>query len=304
MMVLAIMAGCGGNGGDTTTPPANSPASDGGNTGSSGPLKVANVVNGNLGDKSFCEAGLKKLQDDGIITYKTFELGATDADQPKWVSTLDELSADASYDLIVCGTYQMDAILNDCAQKYPDQKYFIYDAEVAQPNVASITFKQNDLGYLVGTAAALMTSSDMEKINPEKVIGFVGGEVGFNAWAVKQVVPLLQGWGENMSIIMAYLAGVSVNFMLTPLAATAAFTPAIGELGQAMNMNPLPVFYAFGYGIDQYILPYEAVYFLYIFITGKVTLRHVIPALAVRALLCGVILVCVAIPWWKFVGIM
>ncbi len=181
MMVLAIMAGCGGNGGDTTPPPANSPASDGGNTGSSGPLKVANVVNGNLGDKSFfdsCEAGLKKLQDDGIITYKTFELGATDADQPKWVSTLDELSADASYDLIVCGTYQMDAILNDCAQKYPDQKYFIYDAEVAQPNVASITFKQNDLGYLVGTAAALMTSSDMEKINPEKVIGFVGGEDG------------------------------------------------------------------------------------------------------------------------------
>ena len=55
---------------------------------------------------------------------------------------------------------------------------FIYDAEVAQPNVASITFKQNDLGYLVGTAAALMTSSDMEKINPEKVIGFVGGEDG------------------------------------------------------------------------------------------------------------------------------
>ena len=181
MMVLAIMAGCGGNGGDTTTPPANSPASDGGNTSSSGPLKVANVVNGNLGDKSFfdsCEAGLKKLQDDGIITYKTFELGATDADQPKWVSTLDELSADASYDLIVCGTYQLAAILNDCAQKYPDQKYFIYDAEVAQPNVASITFKQNDLGYLVGTAAALMTSSDMEKINPEKVIGFVGGEDG------------------------------------------------------------------------------------------------------------------------------
>lgn len=84
---------------------------------------------------------------------------------------------------------------------------------------------------------------------------------------------------------MAYLSGVAVNFMLTPLAATAAFTPAIGELGAAMNMTPLPVFYSFGYGIDQYILPYEAVYFLYIFITGKVTLRHVIPALAVRAAL-------------------
>ena len=186
LMVATMMAGCGGGNGGSSAPAPSTPAGDGGSTSAPAPegtkvWKVANIVNGNLGDKSFfdsCEAGLKKLQDDGLITYKTFELGATDADQPKWVSTLDELSADAEYDLIVCGTYQMDAYLNECAQKYPDQKYFIYDAEVAQPNVASITFKQNDLGYLVGTAAALMTSSDMEKINPEKVIGFVGGEDG------------------------------------------------------------------------------------------------------------------------------
>ncbi len=135
-------------------------------------------------------------------------------------------------------------------------------------------------------------------------IGFVGGAVGFNAWAVKQVLPFLQGWGETMSVIIAYLSGVGVNFLLTPLAATAAFTPAIGDLGAALNMNPLPLFYAFQYGVDQYILPYEAVYFLYIFITGRVTLSHVIPALALRALICGILILCVAIPWWNFVGIM
>lgn len=135
-------------------------------------------------------------------------------------------------------------------------------------------------------------------------IGFVGGAVGFNAWAVQQILPLLQGWGETMSVIIAYISGVAVNFLLTPLAATAAFTPAIGDLGQALNMNPLPLFYAFQYGLDQYILPYEAVYFLYIFITGRVTLAHVIPALALRALLCGVLLAVVAIPWWNFVGIL
>lgn len=135
-------------------------------------------------------------------------------------------------------------------------------------------------------------------------IGFVGGAVGFNAWAVEQVLPLMQGWSETVSVIIAYVSGVLVNFLLTPLAAQAAFTPAIGDLGAAMGVNPLPIFYAFGYGIDQYILPYEAVYFLYIFITGRVTLRHIIPALTVRAACCGVILVCLAIPWWKFVGIM
>lgn len=34
------------------------------------------------------------------------------------------------------------------------------------------------MGYLVGTAAALATSSDLPNMNPEKVIGFVGGENG------------------------------------------------------------------------------------------------------------------------------
>ena len=135
-------------------------------------------------------------------------------------------------------------------------------------------------------------------------IGFVGGAVGFNAWAVKQILPIMQGWSETASVLIAYVSGVLVNFLLTPFAATAAFTPAIGDLGLALNMNPLPLFYAFQYGVDQYLLPYEAVYFLYIFITGRVTLRHIIPALACRAVLCGILLACIAIPWWKFVGIL
>ena len=62
-------------------------------------------------------------------------------------------------------------------------------------------------------------------------IGFVGGSVGANKWAVASIVPLLQGWGETMSVVCAYAAGVVINFLLTPLAATAAFTPAFGELG-------------------------------------------------------------------------
>ena len=56
---------------------------------------VANLVNGNLGDKSFfdsAEDGLKRLADAGRITYKTIEMGGTDEDQPKWLETLYEVS--------------------------------------------------------------------------------------------------------------------------------------------------------------------------------------------------------------------
>lgn len=134
-------------------------------------------------------------------------------------------------------------------------------------------------------------------------IGFVGGSIGANKWAVSCVVPLLQGWGETMSVVGAYIAGVVINFLLTPLAATAAFTPAFGELGLAMNINPLPIFYAFNFGLDQYIFPYEAVYFLYIFITERVLLRHIITALTVRMLLVGLFVVLVAVPYWNFIGL-
>ena len=70
---------------------------------------VVSLVNGNLGDKSFfdsAESGLKALQDAGRITYKTIEMGGTDADQPKWLETLYEGAESGEYDLIIEDKYK------------------------------------------------------------------------------------------------------------------------------------------------------------------------------------------------------
>ena len=182
LMVVTVLAGCGG-----TSEPSSSEAasgSTGGETSSEAApetkvYNVVNLVNGNLGDKSFfdsCESGLAELQAAGRITYTTIEMGGTDADQPTWKTTLEDVSASGEYDLIICGTYQMPDYLNEVAANYPDQKYLIYDSESNQPNVANINYKQNDMGYLVGTfAAAMTTQTDVANINADKVIGFVGG---------------------------------------------------------------------------------------------------------------------------------
>ncbi|MCR4705168.1 MAG: BMP family ABC transporter substrate-binding protein [Lachnospiraceae bacterium] len=143
---------------------------------------VCNLVNGNLGDKSFfdsAEAGLEKLRDEGRITLTTIEMGGTDEDQPKWLSTMYEVAESGEYDLIVCGTYQMPDNLKEVATKYPDQKFVIYDDNTyvgENANVCNITYKQNDLGYLVGTFAACMTTdTSVDNINADPVLGFVGG---------------------------------------------------------------------------------------------------------------------------------
>ena len=143
---------------------------------------VVYLVNGNLGDKSFfdsAKAGLDALVEAGRITLNTVEMGGTDADQPKWLQTLYEVADSEEYDLIVCGTYQMPDYLKEVATAYPDQKFLIFDDDTyagENDNVVNIVFKQNDLGYIVGTFAGLMTlDTSVERINEDKVIGFVGG---------------------------------------------------------------------------------------------------------------------------------
>ena len=135
-------------------------------------------------------------------------------------------------------------------------------------------------------------------------IGFVAGEVGANKWAVSSIIPFLKELPPTLGVLCSYLAGVITNLLLTPFAATVAFTPAFGELGVQMGVNPLPLFYAFEYGLDQYFFPYEGVMFLYIFTTGCVTLKHVIPTMIARCIVAGAFIAVIAIPYWTFIGIM
>ena len=185
VVMTMSLAACGSSGG------SSAPAASGG-SGSSAPAassgeagkvyNVCNLVNGNLGDKSFfdsAEAGLEQLKADGRIELTTIEMGGTDEDQPKWLETLYEVSESGEYDLIVCGTYQMPDYLKEVATQYPDQKYLIYDDNTYvgnNDNVVNMTFKQNDLGYIMGVYAACMTTdTSIENMNEDAILGFVGG---------------------------------------------------------------------------------------------------------------------------------
>ena len=182
-MSLSLVA-CGKK--DTPTTSGSNAGSTSTGTSASTPgqkvYNVAYVVNGNLGDKSFfdsAEAGLETLRDAGRIKLNTIELGGTAEDQPKWLETLYTVSDAQEYDVIICGTYQMPDFLKEVATKYPEQKYVIFDDNTYagnNSNVLNITYKQNDMGYLMGIFAAYITAdTSIDKINEDAVIGFVGG---------------------------------------------------------------------------------------------------------------------------------
>ena len=119
VMVLAVVA-C-----KKTDTKTETPADTKTETTEATKLQVVNLVNGNLGDKSFfdsAESGMKALADAGLVEYKTIEMGT---DESTWQNYVEEVAASKKYDIIVCGTWQMPDNLIPVAQKYTDQLFII-----------------------------------------------------------------------------------------------------------------------------------------------------------------------------------
>ena len=183
------------------------------------PYKAALLLNGTLGDKSFFDsanAGLTALQEElgeDKFTFKVEQMGATSADESKWEPTLYDYCDDGSYDIIIVGTWQMLEPLTNAANDYPDQKFIYFDemfdfSAGGEENVYNVMYKQNEVSYLVGAAAAMMTTSEeLDKVDPSnKIIGFLGGME--NSVIKDFLVGYIQGAkdiDEEIQVAMAYV---------------------------------------------------------------------------------------------------
>jgi basic membrane protein A len=112
------------------------------------------------------------------VEAKTIEAGL---DETTWGPALTDAAENEEYDVLVVGTWQMISYLEQVAPQYPDKKFVIFDANVNYDskccaNVYSILYKQNEGSYLAGVYAGAMTTQKIDGMNPEAVIGSVGGQ--------------------------------------------------------------------------------------------------------------------------------
>ena len=145
--------------------------------------KIVLLINGTLGDKSFFDSaarGVKQAQDEFGLDVKIIEAGY---DPAKWQPALEDAAANEDYDLMIMGNPEMAELLKEVAPRYPDKKFVIFDTtmdyencENQCSNVYSILYKQNEGSYLAGLYAGLMTQQEMEGMNPEGVVGVIGGQ--------------------------------------------------------------------------------------------------------------------------------
>ncbi len=163
------------------------------------PLRAAMVTDvGGLGDRSFNDlsyAGLEKAKADFGIRIKVLE----SHEIADYASNIDQLARAGFNPIFTVGFLMQDALGKE-APNYPEVKFGAIDEsfESPAPNVVGILFKEQEAGYLAGVVAGLSTRSGYDpRLNPENVVGFVGGmdippveryEVGFVA-GVKSVNP-------------------------------------------------------------------------------------------------------------------
>lgn len=127
------------------------------------PLKVALVVHGNLGDKSFFDsaaAGLDRAEAELPVDVTVIEAGI---DRGRWQPALAD-ATDQGYDVVIGGTWEMTGFMAELAPEYPDTKFIIFDdapdfSTGNFGNILAINYRVSTAGYLAGYAAAKISET-------------------------------------------------------------------------------------------------------------------------------------------------
>jgi len=160
VLVIVSLIGC--------TPKAEAPKSE----------KIVYLINGALGDQSFYDSGQKgvdQIASEFGVETRTIE---TNFDAGQYEPALQ--AAVGYADVIFVISYGFEDQLKSYADKYPDKIFINLDTVVQNEKntITSVDFIEEESAYLAGVVAGLTTlETSMPGINPDKLIGAVGGDV-------------------------------------------------------------------------------------------------------------------------------
>jgi basic membrane protein A len=131
-----------------------------------GTVRIGMVTDvGGLGDRSFNDSAYA-----GLVRAKTELHADTTVLQSRSAADYQinmTVLANKEFDEIFAIGFLMARDVTEVAERYPQRHFSIIDAVVDQPNVTSVTFKEEEGSFLAGALAAMTTKT--------KTIAFLGG---------------------------------------------------------------------------------------------------------------------------------
>jgi basic membrane protein A and related proteins len=151
------------------------PSGDAG-AGGAGKGRAALVIaQGGLGDQSYNDLANAGFQQ-ALRRYGMTGAPVQSADIVAQGEQILRTAGRAKYNLVIDLEFTHAKAIGKVAKEYPQSHFAIINTEVPGKNVASVLFQEQEGSFLAGALAALMTKrSGNPKINPEKVIGVIGG---------------------------------------------------------------------------------------------------------------------------------
>ncbi|UCF10178.1 MAG: BMP family ABC transporter substrate-binding protein [Candidatus Bipolaricaulota bacterium] len=143
------------------------------------PIRLGVFIPGRLGDSppydDLAEGAEQfALRNDGLDLVRIFEAGF---DQSQWPEMLLQFAASGEYDVIYTSNEAMGPLCVGVMEQVPDIKFIVNDAYVLDYDRLYTTFFNNtQQAFLFGYMMALISTSDMENVNPDKKVGLVFGQ--------------------------------------------------------------------------------------------------------------------------------
>ena len=225
------------------------------------PLKVALVVHGNLGDKSFFDSaasGMKEAEAKLPVKVKIIETGV---DRTKWEPAVAD-AADGGYDVVIVGTFEMTQFLTTIAPDHPDVKFIVFDdapdyTKCKCGNVLGIAYGTSTAAYLAGYAGAKLSKtgvlSEVLGMEFKTVLDFaVGFEQGAkaanpNAKVIRAVANSFNDPAKGKELALAQFAqGSDVVFQIAGGTGAGALQAAkdSGKLAVGVDSDQATIFAA------------------------------------------------------------
>ena len=259
LIMAMVMVGCAGN---QPAEQSEEPAAEEANA-----LKVALVVAGGLGDRSFYDSsneGLKMAIEKLGVEGKVLE-----CKNDPTLYTDQLVQASTASDVVVVVGFEFYDVIQEVAAEFPDKKYVYIDNVIENvENITCIDYKENEGSFLAGALAAMESKTGK--------IGMVGGmdipvirnfQVGYEAGAKYinpdiQVETIFAGDFEDPakgkeSALALYAKGVDIVFQVAGKTGEGVFEAAkdtgkfaIGVDSDQRYINPDAIIASMIKGVD------------------------------------------------------
>jgi basic membrane protein A len=216
-----------------------------------GNVRLALVTDtGGLGDQAFNDNAYRGLLDAKAKLHAEIAVlqSRSAADYQPNLTVL----ANKEYDEIFAAGYLMARDLDEVATLFPHRHFVLIDAVVDEPNVASVTFREQEGSFLAGAAAAMVSKT--------KTIAFIGGMdiplivkfgAGFAAGA-RQIDPSITVLFKYVGAFDDPAAGKEIAGVLIDQHADVIYSAASKSgLGAIEQVKVRPGTYAIGVDVDQ-----------------------------------------------------